>query len=67
MMATTTPTKFEGEPTLTPEKVEVIKSWYETALRDEDKATDTEDNFFYEGYRAASEAILRLLHDMPIR
>ena len=65
-MATTTPTTFEGEPTLTPEYVATITEWYHSSLGDSDKAADGEDASYYSGLADAFENVLILLHGMTL-
>jgi len=62
-MATTLPRTFPSTlPELTPEKVAVLVEWYESALGDCDKASDIEDNEFYDGYASALRDALDVLH-----
>jgi len=61
-MATTIPEEFEGEPTLTPEKVAIIKEWYIRFLGDSDKASDVDDEAYYTGQHEGLRAVLILLH-----
>lgn len=63
-MATTIPTAFVGTPTLTEEKVAIIKEWYISNLGDSDKA-DSDDHDFYMGCALMAEDVLRVLFDMP--
>ncbi|HEY5787522.1 MAG TPA: hypothetical protein VIT65_22380 [Microlunatus sp.] len=65
-MSTTIPTEFTGTPTLTPEKVETLKDWYRTDLGDADKADETDLWIEYAVAAETMEAVLRLLHDMPL-
>lgn len=65
-MSTTIPTEFTGTPTLTPEKVEILKDWYTTNLWDADKADEEETLLEYTVAYEVMEGVLRLLHDMPL-
>lgn len=46
----------------TPETVKRIYDQYVIALGDEDKATDPEDNAYYEGWRESLEWVLDMLY-----
>lgn len=61
-MATTILDTFEGTPTLDETKVDVLLEWYASAQGDEDKATEPDDNTFYEGQRMAYQSVLHLLY-----
>jgi hypothetical protein len=62
-MGTTIPTKFDGIPSLTPDKIDTITQWYHSALGDMDKASDMDDAAYYWGGSDMAESILSLLHE----
>ena len=64
-MATTILEEYEGDPTLTPEKIAIIKQWYKEVQGDEDKATDIDDHEFYAGGVDMVLNILCLLYNCP--
>jgi hypothetical protein len=67
-VATTIPTSFPADvhPVLTRTHLATITEWYESTLRDSDKADGPEDVFWYDGQHTAYESVLRLLHGMPM-
>lgn len=65
-MATTIPTEFEGEPTLTPAKIATLTDWYHEALGNYDKATDADDAAVYGGEASMIESVLRLLYGLDL-
>jgi hypothetical protein len=65
-MATTIPTEFTGHATCDTDKVAIIREWYETNLRDSDKAAEGYDLGWYSGQADAFETALRLLFNMPL-
>jgi hypothetical protein len=62
-MGTTIPTKFEGIPSLNPDKIDTITQWYHSALGDMDKSGDPDDCAYYWGGSDMAESILSLLHE----
>lgn len=62
-MSTTIPTEFIGIPTITPEKIDLFKDWYQGALGDMDKSGDVDDNCYYTGYSDAFSDVLTVLYD----
>lgn len=61
-MATTIPMLFTGKPTISPEKIDILKSWYEQALGDMDKSTEPEDVSYYWGGSDYMFSVLDLLY-----
>ncbi len=55
--------QFEGEATLTDEKLEAFKNVFATAMGDEDKASDISDSSFYEGWAEAMKFVRESLYD----
>jgi hypothetical protein len=56
--------QFVGTPTLTDNKIAVLKEWYIAALGDGDKADAIEDCLYYNGMSDGLEDSLKLLHNM---
>ena len=61
-MATIIPMLFTGKPTISPEKIDILKSWYEQSLGDMDKATEPEDVSYYWGRSDYMFSVLDLLY-----
>lgn len=61
-MARTIPETFYGTPRLSDRKVEIIREWYESSLRDSDVCTDPSDGAWYEGMAEAFKDVLDLLY-----
>lgn len=59
----TIPRIFAGTPTLTPDKVVTLKSWYVGALGDFDVSTMPEDASYYLGASRMVEGVLSLLYE----
>lgn len=72
-MATTTPFPFRNYLSSTSsaptdvEQLEAFIEWYESALRDQDKAGDMEDHAYYTGLLDAYESVLVALMVVPLK